>query len=1127
MDTPRAKRRLSAQSPETGAGQSGQNEAKKRCATPSIMNYFSPRPRPEFQQTPVSTSSPAIKTERKQEISTIRSAQPRSPETTPAEVSQLDASPHQAITPKVSNRELPNTPQISRSRAFQDVNNSPSCREVASKDDDDQDHAHLKYYFLTPGNRKDISKRRPDDPDYDEKTLHVPEGFLNSQTPALRQWWLIKQRNMDSVIFFKMGKFYELFNEDAVIGVNNLDIIYMKAEPGRPAHAGFPEVSFNKYSTILINRGFKVLRVEQTETPAMMEDRCQRTGQKGKFDKVVRREICQVTTKGTQMLNISDSVFQSSSNQYLLALNQAFKDSDEGARRILLFGVCFIDVTIGKLYIGQFEDDHNLSNLNILLAHHTPTEVIYERNNIDQQPMQALMKTGAVLRSLKPSKEFWPIKRALGHLKTNRTFINESGDFDWPPLLKKLFYSEEDADNIMSLDPLEEYRLALDCFGAIVYYLQSQMIAKQVLNCSSFSIYEAPLSMNQKGSGSSEPRNALKLPPMIMDHIALRNLEIFVDSNNERKCTLFDSINYCKTHFGQRLLKNWLCSPLQDISQIENRLQAVDALISNSNSSLMNEIVHILGQTPDLERMLARLKSQCFKSEGDLKAIMFDGNQHSKAKISAFLNLLTNFKRMRKFVTSISKTMQNCESSVLKRLLSLTTDEGLFPDYSATLDYFDTAFDHKTAQQTGKIIPVSGVDLEYDDCEKNIQAQKQKLEDYLEQQKKVIGCRQIEYFGNGKTRYQLQVPDRFCDDLPNEYRIESARKGVKRYYTPYIDSIFAKLTTLEEEMKKILDGIMSKIFEQFARKVALWVAAIECFAILDVLQGLANFVRSLKAKGINVCRPELLTDSVKPTIEYTDGRHPVLVTIDPNYISNSLNLDDRLLLLTGANMGGKSTLMRQTALIVMLAQIGCYVPASSLRLTPVDRIFSRLGASDRLLDGESTFYTELVETSAMLRCATKNSLLLLDELGRGTSTYDGTAIAYSVIQEISLNLKCRCLFSTHYHTLVTDFMDNTQVQLAHMACRIEKESDEEIDADPLKENLSFLYKIAEGPAARSYGFNVAKLAGIEDSIIKDAFSKAKEIETSCKVLSMLQLACQSGESNESHEVLKRHILASL
>lgn len=1097
-DSPSLKRPLELDSPSSGGKSKGYwpvfNCTKRKCLTPQINRANNNKETEAVENT------------------TSKAREYSSPQPT---------------KPKLNQISTPNS-TLSRNPIFHQ-NVTPTSKKSETNDAENNHHLHNSYKFLYPPNRRDINKRAPDHPDYDERTLHVPSDFLDAQTPALRQWWLIKQKNMDAILFFKMGKFYELFNEDAVIGVNNLDLLYMKGDSTKPAHAGFPEVSYDKYSRILLDRGYKVLRVEQTETPAMMEERCQKTGQKGKFDRVVQREVCRITTKGTQMLGTTEKIFHTAKNQYLMSVLESTNESEYGEieANSKIYGVCLIDVTISKLYMGQFRDDHNLSELNILLAHHQPTEILYERGNLSQEALQTLMRTGSLMNILKPNKEFWPIKKALSYLKTHDIFQDESGNFEWPQFLKDLYEDGNSSESILVLEPKNEYRSALNCFGAIVYYLQSQLIADQVLKCATFELYTTPLQRSRLNSSKIIGDKTLGYSPMILDHIALRNLEIFENSSGTPESTLFDSMNYCKTHFGQRLLRNWLCSPLCDVKQIENRLDAVQALISNDNASLMNEISHVLSKTPDLERLLSRVKSQCFKSESESRAIMFDDDQYSKAKISSFLDILENFKRLRKFISSVRRNVEDCKSCELKRLLTFTGEGGLYPDYSAPLNYFETAFDHETAKRTGKIIPAGGIDKIYDECQKNIDDLKEQLNEYLEEQKSVLRTRHIEYFGTAKNRYQIQIPEAYCKNVPSDYQIETTRKGFKRYYTPTILKLFSKLTTHEEEMKKTLDGIMSKVFEQFARKTKLWSMAIECIGSLDVLQSIASFVRSLKANNIDICRPVIKANGGTPLIEYTNGRHPALVKSDPNFTPNDLKLDDKLILLSGANMGGKSTLMRQTALMVILAQVGCFVPAASMTLTPVDRIFSRLGASDRLLEGESTFYTELVETSSMLRCATKDSLILLDELGRGTSTYDGTAIAYSVLHEISGNIRCRCLFSTHYHTLVRDFLNDKNIKLAHMACKVENESSDGIIVDPLKENITFLYKVSEGPVGRSYGFNVAKLAGIDNDIIKDAFDKAKEMEISCRILEKLQQLSVEKVSFCNKSELKSLVLKSI
>jgi DNA mismatch repair protein MSH6 len=260
---------------------------------------------------------------------------------------------------------------------------------------------------------------------------------------------------------------------------------------------------------------------------------------------------------------------------------------------------------------------------------------------------------------------------------------------------------------------------------------------------------------------------------------------------------------------------------------------------------------------------------------------------------------------------------------------------------------------------------------------------------------------------------------------------------------------------------------------------------------LDALISLSLFSESQEV----MCRPVISYSTDGPFIDIVDGRHPC-IALD-NYIPNDTKLgfpnesSGNFVILTGPNMGGKSTLMRQVGLMAVLSHLGCYVPAEKCEMSVVDRIFTRLGASDNISEGESTFFVEMSETSAILKHASPDSLLLIDELGRGTATYDGTAIAYAVAKELS-GRNCRSLFSTHYHTLVEALQDNPMIQMSHMACMVENENEE----DPTQESITFLYKMISGPCPKSYGFNAARLAGISDEVIRVAHKKAKELESS-------------------------------
>lgn len=292
----------------------------------------------------------------------------------------------------------------------------------------------------------------------------------------------------------------------------------------------------------------------------------------------------------------------------------------------------------------------------------------------------------------------------------------------------------------------------------------------------------------------------------------------------------------------------------------------------------------------------------------------------------------------------------------------------------------------------------------------------------------------------------------------------------------------------EAKRNDILKDIQRRMFEKFSKHYTMWKTCIELVATLDVLTALAVYGQN---QNQEICFPEMLpSGETGPIIEIANGYHPCMKSTD-DFIPNGMTLGNGgggdggsapLALLTGPNMGGKSTLMRQMGLLVIMAQIGAPIPAESARMTVVDRIFTRLGAQDDIMAGHSTFLVELSETSAILKHATVNSLVLLDELGRGTATYDGTAIAAAVVNYLA-DLKCLTMFSTHYHSLVDNFHVDPRITLGHMACMVENEGDTD---DPTEETVTFLYKYSAGACPKSYGFNAAKLAGMPKSIIKRA-----------------------------------------
>ncbi|XP_028406070.1 DNA mismatch repair protein Msh6-like [Dendronephthya gigantea] len=1020
-----------------------------------------------------------------------------SPPTTPS--SRLSTS----LTSKLANSVGRASTVLSRFQA------SPSSStEQCKMADEVTVYTHEKLEWLTDQKIRDKEGRRMNDPDYDPRTLHVPSSYLNSKevTPGMRQWWNIKMNNFDTVLCFKVGKFYELYHMDAVIGVKELGLTYMK---GKFAHAGFPEISYARYSDMFVQKGYKVARVEQTETPQMMSNRSSK-------EKVVRRELCAVTSKATKMFRFNEGDIADDAAAYLLAIKESgFEDVSGGESK---YGVCFIDTSIGKFHLGEFSDDRQCSRLRTLIANHVPAQILFERGTITKKTQSVLQHemVATLKEQLYSGSEFWNAAKTIKFLQENEYFLEE-GEQKWPEALKEI----ANGDNAV-LSPGEDSELAFSALGACIWYLKKCLIENELLSMKNFELYK-PLDENnvhKKSVSFTQGRNH-----MMLDGVTLTNLDVVPNGADiPLEGTLLDQVQNCSTPFGKRLFKQWLCSPLCNPKSINDRLDSVEDLMSRH--SLVSEAREILRSLPDLERLLRKIHSMGSVNRSqdhpDSRAIFYNEVTYSKKKIGDFLSTLEGFQNARKLCSLFEDHLETFKSKLLTMTIGMESsiEGGKFPEYKDELHFFKNAFDHKKAKEEGVILPKPGVDPNYDMAIQDVTSTKEKLNNYLDQQKKRLGCRSICYWGTGKNRYQLEIPENaLARNTPSEYELQSSKKGFKRYWSPEIVRLNEELTDAEERRDASLKDTMRKVFYQFDERYAMWEKAVQCVAVLDCLISL--MVYSSQTEG-TMCRPEVIPikDGDEPFIEILEGRHPCVCRTysGGDFIPNDTMIgrcnpsdnQSSCVVVTGPNMGGKSTLMRQVGLIVILAQLGCYVPAEKCRLTPVDRVFTRLGAHDRILSGESTFFVELSETSCILRHATKHSLVLLDELGRGTATYDGTAIASAVIHNLSQDIQCRTLFSTHYHSLVEDFSNDATVRLGHMACMVENEDE---SGDPSKETITFLYKFVEGACPKSYGFNAARLASIPEEIIRVAINKAKEFEDNVERIKLFRALTSENNNN--------------
>lgn len=702
---------------------------------------------------------------------------------------------------------------------------------------------HEKLDWLQEGRKKDARRRRQSEEDYDPTTLYVPEDFLNRTTPGMRRWWELKSQMFDAVLFYKVGKFYELYHMDAVIGVNELGLTFMK---GTWAHSGFPEIGFGRFSDVLVQKGYKVARVEQTETPDMMEARCKAMLRPTKFDKVVRREVCRVITRGTQTYSVLDGDPSESQSKYLLSIKErAEGEGGGGGGQSHTYGVCFVDTSVGRFHVGQFQDDRHCSRLRTLAAHYAPAQVLFEKGNPSAETRKILKATlsAAIQEGLNATSQFWDAQKTLKVLSEEDYFKeaaekgDDSGGAALPAMLKSM---TSDTDSLC-LTPKEGYELALSALGGCIFYLKKCLVDQELLSMANFEEY-IPVDVEMEKSEGPSSFFAKTRQRMVLDGVTLANLEILQNgSTGTLEGTLLERLDTCCTPFGKRLLKQWLCAPLCNPSSISDRLDALEDLIGAPAQA--SEVAELLKKLPDLERLLSKIHSIGTPLKGqdhpDSRAVMYEEVVYSKRKIADFLAALEGFKAMQEIVSIMSSASETFRSKLLRQVLVMKTDdgEGLFPDLSQELKRWDTAFDHQKARNTGVITPKAGFDPEFDQALSEIKDCERNLQEYLDRQKKRLGCRTLAYWGTGRNRYQMEVPDSVSErNIPEEYEVRSTKKGWKRYSTREIERWFSELQSWEEKRDAALKDCMRRLFYNFDKNYRDWQTAVECMAVLGMIK---------------------------------------------------------------------------------------------------------------------------------------------------------------------------------------------------------------------------------------------------------------------------------------------------
>lgn len=932
-----------------------------------------------------------------------------------------------------------------------------------------------KFHFLGPDHR-DAKRRRPGDVYYDPRTLYLPPDFLRNLSEGQKQWWEFKSKHMDKVIFFKMGKFYELFEMDAHVGAKELDLQYMK---GEQPHCGFPERNFSMNVEKLARKGYRVLVVEQTETPEQLE---LRRKEKGSKDKVVKREICAVVTKGT--LTEGELLSANPDASYLMALTES-NQSPASQSTDCCFGICVVDVATSRIILGQVMDDLDCSVLCCLLSELRPVEIIKPANMLSPETERAILRhtRNPLVNDLVPLSEFWDAETTVLEIKNiyKRITAESLNKAD-----SNVANSQAEGDGLTCLpDILSEListgdsgSLVLSALGGTLFYLKQSFLDETLLRFAKFELLPC------SGFG-----DMAKKPYMVLDAPALENLEVFENSRSgDSSGTLYTQLNHCVTAFGKRLLRTWLARPLYNSGLIRERQDAVAGL-RGVNQPFALEFRKALSRLPDMERLLARLfASSEANGRNSNKVVLYE--DAAKKKLQEFISALHGCELMDQACSSLGAILENTESRQLHHIL--TPGKGL-PAIVSILKHFKDAFDWVEANNSGRIIPHGGIDMDYDSACNKVKEIEASLTKHLKEQRKLLGDTSITYVTIGKDLYLLEVPESLRGSVPRDYELRSSKKGFFRYWTPNIKKLLGELSQAESEKESALKSILQRLIGQFCEHHNKWRQMVAATAELDALISLA--IASDFYEG-PTCRPVILDScsNEEPCISAKSLGHPVLRSDSlgkGEFVPNDITIGGRgnasFILLTGPNMGGKSTLLRQVCLAVILAQVGADVPAEIFEISPVDRIFVRMGAKDHIMAGQSTFLTELSETALMLSSATRNSLVVLDELGRGTSTSDGQAIAESVLEHFVHKVQCRGLFSTHYHRLAVDYKKDPRVLLCHMACQVG-------NGVGGVEEVTFLYRLSPGACPKSYGVNVARLAGIPDKVLQKAVAKSTEFE---------------------------------
>lgn len=806
-------------------------------------------------------------------------------------------------------------------------------------------------------------------------------------SPMMQKYLETKEQYKDCILFYRLGDFYEMFFDDAIIAARELEITLTGKDCGqeeRAPMAGVPHHAAEMYISRLIAKGYKVAICEQLEDPKEAKG-------------IVKRGVIRVVTPGTL---VDSNMLEERKNNFIMSIYKAG----------IYFGISVCDISTGEFYAAEIKDNNNFPQLLDEIARYSPSELVVNSMMADC------------------TEEMDKIKERFNNIYVTK-FNNKF--FEANPEIIKLRFNLEDT-NHQKIEDIEQREFATSAINALVEYIeQTQMTSLDHIN--KITIYQISKYMS-------------------LDVNARRNLEITEKMRDKsKKGTLLWVLDKTSTSMGGRNLRRWLSDPLIDTKEINRRLNAVKEL--KENIMLRGDVIENLKKVYDIERLAGK---------------MAYGNANARDMIT--------LKNSLEKLPEVKQILAQCNSEMLKELYE-NLDE--LSDIQNLIDV-SIVEDPPMTVKDGGIIKL-GYDEEIDKLKTATTEGKNWIIALEAEEKEKTGIKNLKVGFNKVFGYFIEVTKSNLDQVPERYIRKQTLTNAERYITEELKNLENQILGAEEKVVNLEYNAFTQIREEIARNVKRLQKTASVISNLDVLASFAEV-----AEDMNYCMPQVDHSGI---IDIKNGRHPVIEKMlgAGAFVENDTYLDkdeNRLSIITGPNMAGKSTYMRQVALITLMAQVGSFVPAENAHIGVVDKIFTRVGASDDLSMGQSTFMVEMMEVATILKEATNNSLVILDEIGRGTSTYDGLSIAWAVAEYIANKEKCgaKTLFATHYH------------ELTELEEKYEGIKNYSIAVKEKGEDIIFLRKIVRGGTDESYGIHVARLAGVPKPVTEKANEILKSLE---------------------------------